>query len=96
MNKGLRVTLWVLSSIAVLWTALTVAGLVRMGTMMGGGMMRGGTSDMGTMGGPMMAGMILYCALTVIVMLGLDGVFVYLIVTSRRPTQASLQQRRAA
>ena len=47
--------------------------------------------------GPMTMGMILYCGLTVLVMLGLGGVFVYLIATSRRRThtQASLDARRA-
>ena len=87
MDKGLRTALWVLSSLAVLWTALAVIGLVGMGAMMHGGMMGaqepGGTTD-GMMGGGMMGGMMLYMGLTWIVMLGLVGVFIYLIVTAGR------------
>jgi uncharacterized membrane protein len=83
MDKGLRTALWVLSSLAVLWTALAVIGLVGMGAMMHGGMMGarepGGMTD-GMMGG----GMMLYMGLTWIVMLGLVGVFIYLIVTAGR------------
>lgn len=101
MNKGLRAMLWGLSSLAVLWTVLSIIGVVRMGKMMGGEMMRGDMSSMmgGSMaGGAMMMGMMLYWAITVIVMLGLDAVFVYLFATSRRPTdtEASLSGRRAA
>ena len=91
MDKGLRTALWVLSSLAVLWTALAVIGLVGMGAMMHGGMMGtqepGGTTD-GMMGGGMMGGMMLYMGLTWIVMLGLVGVFIYLIVTAGRHTNS--------
>lgn len=87
MDKGLHTALWVLSSLAVLWTALAVIGLVGMGAMMPGGMMGaqapGGTTD-GMMGGGMMGGMMLYMGLTWIIMLGLVGVFIYLIVTAGR------------
>ena len=87
MDKGLRTALWMLSSLAVLWTALAIIGLVGMGAMMHGGMMGaqapGGTTD-GMMGGGMMGGMMLYMGLTWIVMLGLVGVFIYLIVTAGR------------
>jgi uncharacterized membrane protein len=87
MEKGLRTALWMLSSLAVLWMALAVIGLVGMGTMMHGGMMgaqeSGGTMD-GMMGGGMMGGMMLYMGLTWIIMLGLVGVFIYLIITARR------------
>ena len=87
MDKGLRTALWVLSSLAVLWTVLAVIGLVGMGAMMHGGMRGarepGGMTD-GMMGGGMMGGMMLYMGLTWIVMLGLVGVFIYLIVTVGR------------
>ncbi len=87
MEKGLRTALWVLSSLAVLWTALAVIGMVGMGAMMHGGMMGtrepGGTTD-GMMGGGMMGGMMLHMGLTWIVMLGLVGVFIYLISTAGR------------
>jgi uncharacterized membrane protein len=83
MDKGLRTALWVLSSLAVLWTALAVIGLVGMGAMMHGGMM-GAREPGGMMGGGMMGGMMLYMGLTWIVMLGLVGVFIYLIVTAGR------------
>ena len=86
MEKGLRTALWMLSSLAVLWMALAVIGLVGMGTMMHGGMMgaqeSGGTMD-GMMGGGMMGGMMLYMGLTWIIMLGLVGVFIYLITAGR-------------
>ena len=58
------------SSLAVLWTALTVIGLVGMGAMMHGGMKgvqeSGGMMD-GMMGGGMMGGMMLYMGLTWII-----------------------------
>jgi uncharacterized membrane protein len=87
MSKGLRITLWVLSSLAVVWTVGTLVGLAGMRTMMSSGMMRpgetGGTMH-GMMGDGMMMGMMLHMALTWIIMLGLVGVFIYLIVTARR------------
>lgn len=92
MTNGLRVTLWILSSLALLWTVIAVIGLVTTGCcgmpggrmMAGGGMMRG-MHDGGMMGGAwMMSGMILELALTWVVMLGLVGVFVHLIVSRRR------------
>ena len=87
MEKGLRTALWILSSLAVLWTALAVIGLVGMGAMMHGGMMGarepGGTTA-GMMDGSMMGGMMLYMGLTWIVMLGLVGVFIYLIIMAGR------------
>ncbi len=101
MIKGLRTTLWILSSLAVLWTVLALIGLFRMGGMMGGGMMGGGMmgggmmgdSGMmggmrggGMMGGGWMAGMVLHMTLTWLVMLGLTGVFIYLVVTAKRAT----------
>ena len=95
MSRGLRTTLWVLSSFAVLWTVLAVVGLVGM-VSMHRGMMGGGSSDgmmNGMMAGGMMMGMMLHMALTWIVMLGLDAMFVYLIVTSWRHTEASPSAR---
>lgn len=106
MTKGLRLTLWILSSLAVLWTVIALVGFVAMGGMMmggcgmmGSGMMRdstmmggmmgdsglmGGMHQGGMMGGGWMVGMMLATTLTWVVMLGLVGVFVYLIVTARR------------
>ena len=87
MDKGLRTALWILSSLAVLWTALAVIGLVGMGAMMHDGMMGarepGGTTGSMISGG-MMGGMMLYMGLTWLVMLGLVGVFIYLIITAGR------------
>jgi hypothetical protein len=66
---------------------VAVIGLVGMGAMMHGGMIGarepGGTTA-GMMGGSMMGGMMLYMGLTWIVMLGLVGVFIYLIITAGR------------
>jgi uncharacterized membrane protein len=87
VNKTLRTTLWVLSSLAVLWTITAVIGLARMGTMMDGGMMR--AKEMGgTMNG-MMMGMMLHMVLTWVVMLGLVGIFIYLVATARGPGRVS-------
>ena len=82
MEKGLRTVLWVLSSLAVLWTALAVIGLVGMGAMHHGGMM--GAQEPGGATDGMMGGMMLHMGLTWIVMLGLVGVFIYLISTAGR------------
>jgi uncharacterized membrane protein len=72
MTKGLRLTLWILSSLAVLWAVLALVGLFTMGCC-------------GMLGpGGMMGGMMLQMTLTWLVMLGLVGVFVYLILTGRR------------
>jgi uncharacterized membrane protein len=87
MDKGLRTALWILSSLAVLWTSLAVIGLVGMGAMMPDGMMGarepGGMTG-GMMSGGMMGGMMLYMGLTWLVMLGLVGVFIYVIITAGR------------
>jgi hypothetical protein len=83
MGKGLRITLWILSSLAVLWTLLALVGLLRMGGMMGSRMM-----SQGMMGGPDMMewspGMMLPMLLTWLIVLGLDGAFVYLIASAGR------------
>jgi uncharacterized membrane protein len=91
MGKGLRTTLWILSSLAVLWTIIAVICLAGMAGTMGGRMMRPegmeGTMN-GMMGGGVMMGMMV---LTWIVMLVLVGVFIYLVVMalrSRRTVQA--------
>ncbi len=91
MGKGLRTTLWILSALAVLWTIIAVTCLAGMAGTMGGRIMRpegmGGTMN-GMMGSGVMMGMMV---LTWIVMLGLVGVFIYLVVMalrSRRPVQA--------
>ena len=87
MDKGLRTALWILSSLAVLWTIVTLISWADMSAMMSGGMMRPG--DMGgmmnsMMGSSMTMGMMLHMALTWFVMVGLVGVFIYLVVTARR------------
>ncbi len=90
MDKGLRTSAWVLSSLALLWTLLDIIGLAAMrgrGGMMGGmmnGMMHGGGNGHSSMGGMATSGMMVHMALTWLVMLGLDAVFVYLVATSRR------------
>lgn len=84
MTKGLRLTLWILSSLAVLWTVIALVGFVAMGGMMGDSGMMGGMHQGGMMGGAWMPGMMLHMTLTWLVMLGLVGVFIYLIVTARR------------
>jgi uncharacterized membrane protein len=79
MDKGLRIALWVLSSLAVLWTVIALVGMLSMVGMMGGSsamMDRHG----GMMGGMMMR-MMVHMWLTWIVMLGLDLVFVYLLLS---------------
>jgi uncharacterized membrane protein len=78
MDRGLRTALWILSSLAVLWTLIAVVGMFSMVGMMGGS-----SAMMGPQGG-MMMGMMVHMGLTWIVMLGLDALFVYLLVTSRR------------
>lgn len=95
MDKGLRVALWILSSLAVLWTLIALVGVFSMVGMMGGGSMMGGgmmddSSMMGRHGGMMggtggmVMGMMVHLALTWIVMLGLDAVFIHLLVAGGR------------
>jgi uncharacterized membrane protein len=96
MTKGLRTTLWVLSSLAVLWTVTALIVVADMDAMMGGMMRPGSTggnmNDL--MGGGMMMGMMLHMALTGIVMIGLVGVFIYLIVTAKRAGRGEPQSKR--
>lgn len=86
MPNGLRTTLWVLSSLAVLWTLLALVGWLSMGGMQCCGMMSGEAMSGGMVGmtGGMMGRMMLHMALTWLVMLGLDGVFIYLLVSRGR------------
>jgi uncharacterized membrane protein len=87
----------VLSSIAVLWTAVSIIGLIGMSSMMATVMM-GMRGPDGMMGGALMMGMMLRMVLTWLVMLGLDGVFIYLVVTGRRHAghQTAVRPRQAA
>ncbi len=86
MDARLRKVLWVLSSLAVIWTVTALAGLVGMipmhGAMMGSASMDSMMGS-GMMGGAMTLGMTICMVITPIVMLGLDGVFIYLIMTAR-------------
>jgi hypothetical protein len=87
VTKGLRIALWILSSLAVLWTVIALVGWVTMGCcgMMGhGGMMRGMRDGGMMMQGGWMAGMMLHMMVTWLVMLGLVGLFIYLVITARR------------
>jgi hypothetical protein len=88
MSKGLQTTLWILSSLAVLWTVIALIGLFTMGSMMRGSMMSGGYMMGGMPAGAMMGGwmatMILHITLTWAVMLGLVGVFFYLLTAAKR------------
>lgn len=86
----LRTVLWILGSLAVIWLVLGLAALPSMARMMGaGGMMEGGMMPGGMMccGGGMM-GMMAMMAVQTIVMLGLVGVFVYLVADTLRGRRA--------
>lgn len=100
MNRGVRTALWILSGLAVLWTISTLVMVGSMGGIMegcpmcrmmsGSGMMTAG-ADSVTMGAGMIRGtmpgmmwMMLSMGLGWLVMLGLDAVFVYLIVGAAR------------
>jgi hypothetical protein len=87
----LRGVLWLLGGIAVLWLVLGLAMLPAMGRMMDGGMMQGGMMGPGMMQRGMDGGMICcgggmmgIMALQTIAMLGLVGVFIYLVIDSIR------------
>lgn len=84
----LRVVLWILGGVAVVWLVLALAMLPAMGRMMGeGGMMHGGATQGGMMDGGMMMGMgsmMGLMAAQFIGMLGLVGIFVYLVVDTLR------------
>lgn len=74
----LRTVLWILGSLATLWLVLGLLSLPAMGGMMqGGGMEMGGMMLMMAMG-----------AAALIVLLGMVGVFLYLLVDARRSRRA--------
>jgi uncharacterized membrane protein len=84
MVRGtLRTILWVLGSLATLWLLLGLAMLPAMGRMMSGEMMQSGRVDGGMMGGGMM-GMMGMMIAQFLAMLGLVGIFVYLLLDSLR------------
>lgn len=81
----LRTVLWILGGLAVVWLVAGLAMLPSTGRMMseGGGMMGGGMME----GGMMMEGMMSMMAVMAaqfLAMLGLVGIFIYLIVDSLR------------
>lgn len=86
----LRVVLWVLGGLALIWLVLGLAAIPSMARMMGpggmmhGGMMEGGMMEGGMMMGGGMMGMMGMMALQTIAMLGLVGIFIYLVVDSLR------------
>jgi hypothetical protein len=82
----LRGVLWVLSTLAVVWLVSGLFMLPAMGRMMGeGGMMGGGMMNGGMRGGMgSMMGMMVTMGAQFLAMLGLVGVFVYLVVDSFR------------
>ncbi len=87
----LRVVLWVLGGVAVVWLVLALAMLPAMGRMMGvGGIMHGGMMDGGMMMG--MGSMMGMMAAQFVGMMGLVGIFVYLVFDSfrRRPSPRQL------
>jgi uncharacterized membrane protein len=85
----LRAVLWFLGSLGALWLLLGIFLLPSMGRMMGGGgtgserMM--GSDMMPMMGGMMgMGTMMILMVVQLIAMLGLVGIFIYLVVDSLR------------
>lgn len=101
MVRGpMRVVLWILGTVGMLWLILGLISLPAMGSMMGGsgemggGMMGGGTGGEQMMGGDgmMSAGamtMMGAMLLQLVGMLGLVGIFVYLVVDSVRGRPSS-------
>lgn len=84
----MRVVLWVLGTLGILWLILWLVALPGMADMMGGsGMMGGGMNREGMMGGGMMA-MMGAMFLQFAGMLGLAGIFVYLVTDSVRGRSA--------
>lgn len=88
MNRGLLVVLWALAGIAALGTLLGVLAFASMCGWMTGGMMPSRTMSCGRMSGPMVSGgrgpMMLEALATWVTMLGLTGVFVYLVAAALR------------
>lgn len=85
MVKGpLRTVLWMLGGLGMIWLVLWLLGLSAMGGMMGeDGMMGGGMPGGGMMDGGMTAMMGAMLVQT-FGMLGLAGIFVYLVVDTLR------------
>ena len=83
----LRTVLWFLGGLGLLWLLLglfLLPGMSRMmgeGSMMSGGMMNGGMMQGGMMG---MGTMMILMLVQFIAMLGLVGIFIYLVVDSLR------------
>lgn len=105
MVKGpLRGVLWLLGGLGVLWIVLVLSTTLGMGGMAGEGMpggmgMGGDPGEAGMMGGGSMAGMAMAAMWGVMLaqtvgMLGLAGVFVYLVVDSLRGTGSSPETER--
>ena len=85
----LRAVLWFLGALAVIWLVAGVAMLPAMGRMMEGGMMSEGMMGDGMMmemGG--MMSMMAAMAAQFLAMIGLLGVFLYLVVDSVRRRRA--------
>ena len=82
----LRTVLWILGGLAVVWLVTGLVMLPSMGRMMseGGGMMVGGMMGGGMMPMEGMMSMMGMMAAQILAMLGLLGVFLYLIVDSLR------------
>lgn len=80
----LRAALWLMGGLGVLWLLLGIFLLPGMGQMMGGGgMMESETMPM--MGGMMgMGTMMVLMVVQLIAMLGLVGIFIYLVIDSLR------------
>lgn len=89
MVKGpLRVVMWILGTVGMLWLILWLVSLPAMADMMdGSGMMGGGMNGDGMMAGGMMT-MMGAMLLQFAGMLGLAGIFIYLVVDSVRDGSA--------
>lgn len=90
----LRTVLWILGGLAIVWAVAGLAMLPSMGRMMeggmmGGGMMQGGMGEETMCCGGGMMGMMGFMALQTISMLGLAGIFIYLVVDAIRRRRAS-------
>jgi hypothetical protein len=85
MVRGpLRTVLWVLGTLGVIWVVLWLVGLPAMGGMMGGNGMTMGGGGSGVGMGAMMGAMLVQT----LGMLGLAGIFVYLLVDTLRVRRA--------
>lgn len=86
----LRAVLWFLGSLGALWLLLGIFLLPSMGGMMGGGGMME-SDGMPMMGGMMgMGTMMALMVIQLIAMLGLVGIFIYLVVDSFRRRSATV------